>query len=520
MTAWQLFGDTMNTASRMETTSEKGRIQLSQETAQLIRAAGKEKWLIHRDEAVVAKGKGEMQTYWLAVGEERRVSIGIGSSIETNSTNTDSIVDDLSVGAQERRAAEAELDREADKMMRLVEWNVEVLSRLLKQIIARRNATKTSGVRGARPREEKFLVHATNPLDEAVDIIQLPKFDAEAARKQEDIKNIQLPPEVIEQLFRLVTDIAKMYNDNPFHNFEHASHVTMSVNKLLSRIAAPDIEYHEDAAVSGEFLHDHTYGITSDPLTQFACIFGALIHDVDHSGVPNTQLVQERAAVARYYNGKTIAEQNSVDIAWKLLMDDEFRDVRKVIYTTDDELRRFRQLVINAVMATDIADKDLKVQRNERWAKAFSDDDKGGKSRDSSETSVNRKATIVIEHLIQASDVAHTMQHWFVYRKWNEMFFMECYKAYREGRSETDPSENWYKGEIGFFDFYIIPLAKKLKDCGVFGVSSDEYLNYALQNRKKWEETGHEAVAEFIENAKGKRWGKKPRRSSPSSKKV
>jgi len=40
-----------------------------------------------------------------------------------------------------------------------------------------------------------------------------------------------------------------------------------------------------------------------------------------------------------------------------------------------------------------------------------------------------------------------------------------------------------YKGEIGFFDFYIIPLAKKLKECGVFGVSSDEYLNYATKNR-------------------------------------
>lgn len=37
----------------------------------------------------------------------------------------------------------------------------------------------------------------------------------------------------------------------------------------------------------------------------------------------------------------------------------------------------------------------------------------------------------------------------------------------------------WYKGELGFFDNYIIPLAKKLKDCGVFGVSSDEFLNYA-----------------------------------------
>jgi hypothetical protein len=50
-----------------------------------------------------------------------------------------------------------------------------------------------------------------------------------------------------------------------------------------------------------------------------------------------------------------------------------------------------------------------------------------------------------------------------------------------------------------FFDFYIIPLAKKLKDCGVFGVSSDEYLNYAMKNRQEWEERGEEVVAEMME---------------------
>ena len=32
--------------------------------------------------------------------------------------------------------------------------------------------------------------------------------------------------------------------------------------------------------------------------------------------------------------------------------------------------------------------------------------------------------------------------------------FREMYKAYREGRAEKDPSDFWYKGEIGFFDFY------------------------------------------------------------------
>ena len=97
---------------------------------------------------------------------------------------------------------------------------------------------------------------------------------------------------------------------------------------------------------------------------------------------------------------------------------------------------------------------------------------------------INRKATIVIEHLIQASDVAHTMQHWHIYTKWNERLFLEMDRAYRQGRINNDPSANWYKGELGFFDFYILPLCKKLKSCGVFGVSSDEYLNYAEKNRK------------------------------------
>lgn len=144
--------------------------------------------------------------------------------------------------------------------------------------------------------------------------------------------------------------------------------------------------------------------------------------------------------------------------------------------------------------------------RNARWDKAFaatssfnileSNGDKHQAIRDS----VNRKATIVIEHLIQASDVSHTMQHWHVYRKWNERFFRECYAAYQAGRADKDPTEGWYKGELGFFDFYIIPLAKKLKDCGVFGVSSDEYLDYCRNNRDEWEARGEAIVAEYKES--------------------
>ena len=45
--------------------------------------------------------------------------------------------------------------------------------------------------------------------------------------------------------------------------------------------------------------------------------------------------------------------------------------------------------------------------------------------------------------------------------------------------------------------FFAVPLAKKLKECGVFGVSSDEYLNYAETNRKEWELRGQAVVEEM-----------------------
>lgn len=217
--------------------------------------------------------------------------------------------------------------------------------------------------------------------------------------------------------------------------------VTLSVLKLLSRIIAPsDLEAGDDA-----LLHDHTYGITSDPLTQFAVVFSAIIHDADHSGRPNAQLVAEKAKVAQVYGNRSVAEQNSLVLCWDLLMKEKYSTFRNTLCSTQRELDRFRDLVINCVLATDIVDKDLKVLRNTRWDRAFKfSNEQVMESKHNAV--VNRKATIVIEHLIQASDVSHTMQHWQIYRKWNERFFRECYKNYKTGHAEKDPSINWYKG--------------------------------------------------------------------------
>ena len=181
-----------------------------------------------------------------------------------------------------------------------------------------------------------------------------------------------------------------------------------------------------------------------------------------------------------------------------MIEEESFNELRSCIYVSEAQRARFCQLLINIVLATDIENKELQKLRKIRWDKAFHPTGsttplhiaEGVVLND-----INRKATIVIEHIMQASDVAHTMQHWHIYCKWNENLFQEMYEAFTAGRADRDPAEFWYRGEIGFLDNYVIPMAKKLKECGVFGGYADECLQYALGNREEWVVKGEDIVA-------------------------
>ena len=128
-------------------------------------------------------------------------------------------------------------------------------------------------------------------------------------------------------------------------------------------------------------------------------MFCALIHDVDHNGVSNYQLCKENLELAEKYKNRSVAEQNSVDLAWGLLMEPRFKDLQECIFADEIELTRFRQLLVNVVLATDIFDKDMKVKRNNRWEKVFHSEVES----DDVTQYRNLKATIVIEHIIQAA---------------------------------------------------------------------------------------------------------------------
>ena len=487
---FQLFGDTVNTAARMESLGTRNKIHISQATADLLLKAGKVDWVKERETMVTAKGKGLMQTYWLNP---------IKSPDSTTSSMSD--VDVIESRSELAFAVESSLTLSSDpRTARLIDWNIDVLQRQLKKIIAMRDVVAPRKEEIPATFEELEVKHpdGSTVLDEIREVIPL---CTEVKIYKQDPDSIELCPQAMSQLGDYVARIAAMYRENPFHNFEHASHVTQSVSKLLARVVTLESIDYDDLCYKNDGetdLHKYTYGITSDPLIQFACAFSALIHDVDHTGLPNAQLVKDNPELAAVYKSKSVAEQNSVDIAWDLLMEPGYGDLRNCIYQNQEELERFRHLIVNAVMATDIADKEQAAFRKKRWEKAFSGGDGTDNVSASTQEDVNRKATIVIEHLIQASDVSHTMQHWHVYLKWNKRLFQENYEAYLEGHADNDPSETWYQGELGFYDFYIIPLAKKLKDCGVFGVASDEYLDYANVNRAEWESKGKQIVRDYL----------------------
>jgi hypothetical protein len=70
---------------------------------------------------------------------------------------------------------------------------------------------------------------------------------------------------------------------------------------------------------------------------------------------------------------------------------------------------------------------------------------------------------------------------------------------------KKDPLEGWYEGELWFFDNYGIPLAKKLRECNVFGVACDEFLDYANDNRLEWVAKGRSIVEEAAKALKSQK---------------
>lgn len=217
---FQLFGDTVNTASRMESTGVRNQIHISEETARLLTEAGKSNWLTPRSDKIKAKGKGELSTYWLFDKDKTASRRGstcastiasdatFGTSGSTMLPNPNTVVKTLVMN---------------DKRGRLIDWNVDLFAGMIRKIVARREAqnlihkSNKTNQRFVQIGDEISIASANCQgmvLDEVVEIIELPAFDPKFVALQEDPHSINLGAEVMEELRNYIYTISNKYKRN------------------------------------------------------------------------------------------------------------------------------------------------------------------------------------------------------------------------------------------------------------------------------------------------------------------
>jgi len=96
------------------------------------------------------------------------------------------------------------------------------------------------------------------------------------------------------------------------------------------------------------------------------------------------------------------------------------------------------------------------------------------------------KVTLIMETIMLACDVAHNLQSWDHMVIWSNRLYLELIRAHKDGRG-PDPMNNWHPNQIGFLESYLLPLARRLEDMGVFGdVIGPVFARIVEANRDQW----------------------------------
>ncbi|XP_054881262.1 cGMP-inhibited 3',5'-cyclic phosphodiesterase 3A isoform X2 [Poeciliopsis prolifica] len=165
------------------------------------------------------------------------------------------------------------------------------------------------------------------------------------------------------------------YRDIPYHNRIHATDVLHAVWYLTTQPVPglPSlINDHSSASDSDSdsgithshmgFLVSKTYTVSEDgygclsglipALELMALYVAAAMHDYDHPGRTNAFLVATSAPQAVLYNDRSVLENHHAASAWNLFM--SHPDYNFLVNLDHVEFKRFRFLVIEAILATDL----------------------------------------------------------------------------------------------------------------------------------------------------------------------
>lgn len=105
------------------------------------------------------------------------------------------------------------------------------------------------------------------------------------------------------------------------------------------------------------------------------------------------------------------------------------------------------------------------------------------------------RSEVLMECIMTAADVAHNLQGWEQMAKWSNRLYLELRKAHVANRG-MDASPKWFENQIGFLESYLLPLAHRLEDSGVF--PDIEFAKIVEDNRDRWMVEGFDVAQNII----------------------
>uniref|UniRef100_A0A8C7ICU8 Phosphodiesterase n=1 Tax=Oncorhynchus kisutch TaxID=8019 RepID=A0A8C7ICU8_ONCKI len=242
------------------------------------------------------------------------------------------------------------------------------------------------------------------------------------------------------------------YRDIPYHNRIHATDVLHAVWYLTTQ-AVPGlpslITDHCSASDSDSdsgITHSHmgylvskTYSVSEDgygclsglipALELMALYVAAAMHDYDHPGRTNAFLVATSAPQAVLYNDRSVLENHHAASAWNLFMS---RPEYNFLVNLDHvEFKRFRFLVIEAILATDLKKHfDFLAEFN---AKVGDDVTRG------IDWSNENDRLLVCQMCIKLADINGPLKHKDLHLQWTKGIVDEFYEQGDEESSQGLP---------------------------------------------------------------------------------
>ncbi|CAB9513648.1 Receptor-type guanylate cyclase gcy [Seminavis robusta] len=444
---FQLFGDTVNTAARMESNGQRNRIHASQETADILIGMGKEHWLDAREEFVHCKGKGDLQTYFIKES-------GAGSVVSARSEVSNSSED------EDEFEVEMALDEiEVDSKMKIewiennckrIRWVVDLLQKELEGMSCNQGSVQGDPTVWEN---ESFVSSDGFSWDE----------DLSTALLSPGIYGLQaqdtLSDELKRQLMEFVSRVA-FECQGIVYNFDQSCHALMSLDRMLKQL--PDV-------FGSEF--------ELSPLAKFTCMFATLIRNLGPPETPDVNLECSRHVL--HHQG--VSQSRSAKMALELLKEDRFDGLQQMLCKSNTDFQQFWGLVQNFILATDQTSGVLSEERNQHWDLCFPSTDHNSTST----AAPHQKAVSVLEHIMLFAEEGHAVQHWETYVKWSALFKEEFKCKHGEKLPQEDLDLLWDQSQLEYFDSFILPISNKVHHAGILGAVGAEFLTYASQNRQE-----------------------------------